>query len=493
MRDQEAGLKEGERVQDTNKAIRILYVDDEPEMLAVTRIHLEETEEFIVDTVSSAISALTSFPIQSYDAIVSDYLMPDMDGITFLKEVRRRYGEIPFILFLGKGDEEILIDAINNGADFYLHKSKSKELPFVELAYGIRQAVAKKRAKDAIRESEEKYRSILENASEIVYSLTPEGIISYVSPNVTDILGYSHDEVIGKPALSFLHPDDYSLIRDQFYTTLKTGRKTSNIVYRLRHKEGSWQWHSQSYLPIRDADGEIAGVQGISYDITEQKKSEDALRIANRQLNLLTDITRHDILNSVMVILGNLSLLEMDYKDPGLLTYIQKIKSATIEIQSQIEFTRAFGELCSHDPKWIPLETVMPNSSLPDSVTFITDLENVSIFVDPMIKKVFFNLLDNSLRHGHRVTTIHSFVLESENNLTIVWEDNGAGIDPLEKEKIFNRGYGKHTGLGMFLIREILSLTGITIHETGVYEQGARFEIVVPKGAWCRDMIPESG
>ncbi|MBN1167006.1 MAG: PAS domain S-box protein [Methanospirillaceae archaeon] len=492
MRDQESYLRFGERLQDTNKAIRVLYVDDEPEMLAVTGIHLEETGEFIVDTVSSAVSALSSFSIQSYDAVVSDYQMPEMDGIAFLKEVRRRYGDIPFILFLGKGDEEILIDAINNGADFYLQKSKSKELPFVELAYGIRQAVAKKRAKDAIRESEEKYRSILENASEIVYSLTPEGIVSYISPNVTDILGYTYDEVMGKPALSFLHPDDYSLIRDHFNNTLKTGKKTSNIVYRVRHKEGSWQWHSQSYLPIRDAENRIAGVQGISYDITEQKKTEDALRIANRQLSLLTEITRHDILNSVMVILGNLSLLEMDYKDPGLLTSLQKIKLATIEIQSQIEFTRAFGELCSHDPTWISLDTVMPYSSVPDSVTLITDLQNVFIFVDPMIQKVFFNLLDNSLRHGRRVTTIHSFLVESGNDIIVVWEDNGAGIEPSEKERIFQRGYGKHTGLGMFLIREILSLTGISIHETGVYGQGVRFEMVVPKGAWCREIIPES-
>jgi signal transduction histidine kinase len=113
-------------------------------------------------------------------------------------------------------------------------------------------------------------------------------------------------------------------------------------------------------------------------------------------------------------------------------------------------------------------------------------MQNISIFADPMLEKVFFNLLDNSVRHGQHVTEIRVSAHESENELTVFWEDNGVGITMQEKEKIFERGYGKNTGFGMFLVREILLLTGILICETGEEGKGARFEILVPKGAYRR-------
>jgi signal transduction histidine kinase len=107
------------------------------------------------------------------------------------------------------------------------------------------------------------------------------------------------------------------------------------------------------------------------------------------------------------------------------------------------------------------------------------------VFADPLIVRVFFNLLDNSLRHGERVTEIHVSSHLSKEDLVVVWEDNGVGIPDEDKERIFERGFGKNTGLGMFLVREILSLTGITIAETGDPGYGVRFEMVVPKGMWC--------
>jgi signal transduction histidine kinase len=96
----------------------------------------------------------------------------------------------------------------------------------------------------------------------------------------------------------------------------------------------------------------------------------------------------------------------------------------------------------------------------------------------------FFNLLDNSIRHGQRVSGIRVSHHRSGDNLIVVWENNGTGIPVHEKERIFDRGFGKNTGLGMFMVREILALTDITITETGEPDKGARFEILVPKGAY---------
>ena len=106
------------------------------------------------------------------------------------------------------------------------------------------------------------------------------------------------------------------------------------------------------------------------------------------------------------------------------------------------------------------------------------------VFADPLIVKVFFNLIDNALRYGGKITTIRFSAEESDGDHIVVCEDDGIGISAVEKEKIFDRGFGKNTGLGFSLPVSILDITGITIRETGEEGKGARFEIMVPKGMW---------
>ena len=113
------------------------------------------------------------------------------------------------------------------------------------------------------------------------------------------------------------------------------------------------------------------------------------------------------------------------------------------------------------------------------------DPKNPEIFADPIFEKVFYNLIDNALRYGGAgMKTIRVSSQESDARLTILCEDDGVGITTEDKKKLFTRGFGKNTGLGLFLSREILAITGITITEKGVPGKGARFEIALPKGAW---------
>jgi signal transduction histidine kinase len=217
-------------------------------------------------------------------------------------------------------------------------------------------------------------------------------------------------------------------------------------------------------------------------DITERKRSESALIRANRQLTLLNGITRHDILNKVSTARGYLKIAEMKSGDPTQAEYLEKTDAAITAIKSQIEFTRVFQDLGTHDPQWIELDTVMPRAHVPKTISLSANIQGVMLFSDPMLDKIFFNLLDNSIRHGEHVTEIRVSSHQSAGNLLVIWEDNGTGIAADEKERIFERGFGKNTGLGLFLVREILALTGITIAETGEQGKGARFEILVPEG-----------
>ncbi len=107
-----------------------------------------------------------------------------------------------------------------------------------------------------------------------------------------------------------------------------------------------------------------------------------------------------------------------------------------------------------------------------------------------MLERVFFNLIDNAVKHGVRVTAITVRCEREPDGILVIVEDNGVGIPAGEKEKIFERGFGKNTGLGLFLVREILAITGITIKEAGVYGKGARFEITVPRGVYRFPKVP---
>jgi len=124
--------------------IDVLYVDDEPSLLDIGKLFLEESGDFNVSTAISAADGIRLLGQERFDAIVSDYQMPGMDGISFLIEVRKIHDGLPFILFTGKGREEIVIQAINEGADFYLQKSGDPNAMYAELEHMIRKAIERR-------------------------------------------------------------------------------------------------------------------------------------------------------------------------------------------------------------------------------------------------------------------------------------------------------------------------------------------------------------
>jgi len=242
---------------------------------------------------------------------------------------------------------------------------------------------------------------------------------------------------------------------------------------------------------LRTPAGEPSGMVYVGRDNTGRKNAEEAVRNAYRQLTLLSGITRHDILNNITVILGFLSLAKTKSSNPEMALFIQKILDRTLQVQDQIEFTRIYETLGSTAPRWQDLHEALVKNPVPPGITVSGDGAGIEVYADVMFGKVFSNLIDNSVRHGERVTSIGLVARVQEKTLIIRYEDNGTGIPADRKEKIFQRAFGKNTGLGLFLVREILSITGITIRETGEPGAGARFEMVVPEGAWRSGPAPK--
>jgi CheY-like chemotaxis protein len=155
--------------------ISLLYVDDEPDLLDLCKLFLEREGDFSVATVASAKEGLQILNKGTIDAIVSDYQMPGMDGIEFLKHVRTDFKEIPFILFTGKGREEVVIEAIENGADFYLQKGGDPRAQFSELSHKIRQAFRRKKAEEELR----MMKATVSNAAEGILWINEHGGITF--------------------------------------------------------------------------------------------------------------------------------------------------------------------------------------------------------------------------------------------------------------------------------------------------------------------------
>jgi len=268
---------------------------------------------------------------------------------------------------------------------------------------------------------------------------------------------------------------NYEFLEAEVVERRKTQEKLEELTRRLEDR-------------ISERTRELADANiKLTEDLVKRRKVEASLATANQKLSLLAQITRHDISNRVFSLLMEIDLAKSGSVDPGLLKSFERLEQTSMAIQEQVEFARNYHDIGTHAPGWYPVTPVIRNAATQlDSpgIEITVDCNAVEVFADAMISKVFYNLILNAIQHGEHVTLITFSHRISGTDLVITCEDNGVGVAPQLKDQIFKSGVGKGTGYGLFLIREILSITDITICETGEPGKGARFEITVPKGAW---------
>jgi PAS domain S-box-containing protein len=313
-----------------------------------------------------------------------------------------------------------------------------------------------------------------------------EGNFLYANQKTFDIHGFSRDEFMKLRLHELDTPESAALIESRMQEILEKGEGSLSVTHRMKGG-GS----VPLFVTVKFASwlGKPA-IISVATDLSERLKAEDALRTANRKLNLLSSLTRHDINNQLTIIQGYVTLLAEGQTDPGMVEKIGIIQRATDRIAAMIRFTKEYENVGVENPAWQDVRHLVDSAAAEvqfGSIQVINDIpEGTEVFADPLIRRVLFNLVENSVRYGERVTAIRFSAEEKGGSLSIVCEDDGVGVLPGEKEKIFERGYGKNTGMGLFLSREILGITGITITENGEPGKGARFEITVPPGKFRR-------
>ncbi|MDD1727910.1 MAG: PAS domain S-box protein [Methanospirillum sp.] len=784
----------------------VLYVDDEPQLLDLGQIYLQKRWGMTVATALSVQEALEKLQNTSYDAIISDYQMPEMDGISFLKKIRKEKNTSPFILFTGRGREEVVIDALNSGADYYLQKGGNPSAQFSELYNMVSKAVEKKRAENEIRRINHHLNSIINHLPDPTFVVDINGKIISWNHAIEKTTGFSSVETLGRVADSIFHqlygmnhlslvhaiinPDsdihqmhdrirydgdtvtaemqvtdqsqkkvilwckasplynegdqitgaietirDITSIRENEVKLRETNQQLQNIIgfipdptfvinnegriiawnraieqltgipdtemigkdayaysvplyserrpilvdllfdenldirnrydfiesigknlvaelyiEALNDGNGAYLWVIAA--PLYDTEGNITGaiesirdissrkilelelqkkyeelagsyeeiaaqneeirvsfdeisrqkvnlvkserqfrnlvehlpdgviihtndviryvnrmaykilgysgpdqligrfaldivhpdqreniadliskaavlkrpffeeiflredgteivveVTGIKLqgqepgskmtifrDVSKEQKRKTALRQAQKKLELLSSITRHDVKNQVCTLMSILEMLsDGEVTKPGAVL-LQKALIPCNNILDGMKTTFEYQTLGIKDPQWFNIRDIVLHAAQVHQIKkdFYTYCgENAEIYADPLIGKVVENLMDNSVRHGKNLTHITCNTEQVDDHLVFIYEDDGGGIPDHEKKRIFQEGYGKNSGLGLFLINEILAMTGITITERGTYGIGVRFEMRIPHEKWRIVSKPE--
>lgn len=512
--------------------IRILHLDDEPIILDITRMYLERTGKIQVDCVSEAKEALRLLATSRYDAIISDYEMPVMDGIEFLKEVRECGYDLPFILFTGRGREEVVIRAFNNGATFYLQKGGDPGSQYTELVKKVTLAAGQFRTRQKIQHLYQIFQAL----REVSGTLHGEEEIGWKLQNVCKIIssgqGYQNVRIVlfdrdGGVRSIFQTGLDERM--EEFTSFVKSGNRTSCTKRALElNREPvicepsqtcvSCPLHSdhlgQFALTMRlEHAGEVYGIISVTlladfahdpdeqimftelaneiayaihhYTLEEEQTAMEALMGTSRKLHIINSITRHDIRNQLTVQMNTYELL-LEYAElyPDIRKFVTNLGSSINSIMEHLVFSEVYQKIGIQRPRWLSVGAIIEGITCSHEFGDISILHStgtVEVYTDVMFGKIITNLIENAIMHGKRVTTVQIGFFDQINQGVLVIEDDGIGVPDELKMRIFEKGFGSNTGLGLYYTREILGITGMEIAETGENLKGARFEIRIPK------------
>lgn len=723
--------------------IRILYLDDDEGLLEIGKLFLEMEGDFSVETTTSPKAALRMIAAKECDAVLSDYQMPVMNGIEFLKKVRQLDENIPFIIFTGRGREEVVIEALNSGADFYLQKGGEPTSQFIELKNALRTLVDRSATEQRLRRTESMLFTMAKHVRDVIFRIStyPRLEVEYISPAIVSITGYEQNEFYDDPSLMFnlIHPDDRSLMErwavgemiagdhtlrwltkenrtiwieqsnvpivdnggraiafegiardvtrrmeneselrrsmelyrlmadnttdlvwitdldhkvtygspslmwmcpegdygltgklselmsedtsEEYHSIIfemlsplfdlledrhqrremdgdigpKDYQRTYNIKFTLlrqdnghpkgvlsvardvtdrlgaidkarkeeqflqmilssiqdgitvmdldkrimmvnptleqwypdqgdlvgkkcheafhlnhapcddcpmeeilrtgepnrhnvprRNSEGAVVgWVERHIFPLYSENGELTGRIEYLRDISDQLQVENDLDRAKEKIKILDTITRHDIMNQLAILKGNMQLMRVTNKDFAKSRYVEAMQRSAESIERQVRFAKDYQNLGQNGLIWQSVEEVFRRSlefQTVDDIDIVTNLRGLFLRSDRMVERVFYNLIDNTLEHGGDVTRITLEMDVRPDGLALIYTDDGKGVQWDRKESIFQIVHGERSGLGLFLCRSILEMSNIEIVENGEPGKGVRFEMFVTPG-----------
>jgi PAS domain S-box-containing protein len=374
--------------------------------------------------------------------------------------------------------------------------AKNKEGHIVGIVGVANDITERKKSVAILLRSEERFRQLSDNAEEWVWEVDSKGLYTYSSSVVEKLLGFKPEEIVGtKYFYDLFVEDERERLKAAAFGAFANKGSFSGFENRNVKKNSNIVLFSTSGVPILDDKGDLLGYRGLDIDITERKKTEeelsramDRLVLVNEKLGVVGSLTRHDVGNKLMTAKSNLYLLKKQIGDnPKLTKYVDNVETALASSDEIFEFSRFYEKIGVEKPSaehvfecFNQAIALMPNLG---KVEIINDCRGLVVEADSLLKQLFYNFLDNSMKHGEKVTQIHLHYTQDVEGVKLFYEDNGIGMTEAYKLKLFTEGFstGKSTGLGLFLTKKMMDVYGWTIEEKGESCIGAKFIMTIPK------------
>ena len=488
------------------KPLKVLVVEDSEDDTYLIIRELKRADYTVEFTrVDNAPDVLRELKNGKWDIIISDFSMPTLTGMEVLEFVKNEQLEIPFIIVSGVIGEDKAVSAMKAGAHDYLMKDSLKRLvPAVERElreYEIK--CGRKRAEQALRESEDKYRTIFESTGTAMAIIDEDMNISLVNEETQKLFGYSSDDFAGKKWTDFIVPDDLDRMREYHSKRWTSGTVPSGYEFRLIAKDGNIR---NVYLTIAVIPNTKKSIASL-LDITERKAIERSLEKhvqelarSNAELRQFTYVASHDLQEPLRMISSYSQLISKRYKgrlDPDADEFIGFIVQSIANMKALLDDLLEYGRLgfrgrqFREDETKKALDQAIRNlkHSIQESGAVIEVGEMPVLYADhAQITQVFQNFISNAIKFRRQTSpriVIAAEILGNEWRFSI--KDNGIGIEDAYFEKIFeifqrlhNRNTYPGTGIGLAICKKIIENHNGRIWVESVLDKGSTFYFTIP-------------
>ncbi|MFD1641738.1 response regulator [Halohasta litorea] len=449
-----------------SEPIRVLHVDDEPDFGDLVALYLERIDPVLqVTTVTNVEDAWTHLEENTVDCLVSDYEMPETDGIELLRDVREEYPNLPYILFTGQGSEKVASEAISAGVTDYLQKSGNREV-YELLANRITQAVGHSQSERYATLAREQLQSLFDQIDGF-YAVDGEWTVTYWNEQMADRTGSTPEDVIGEP-LWEVHPTiSETGVEDALRSVSETGETVETEAY----LEAADRWVTIRAHPVGD------NVFVHSTDVTGDKRRVQELTRRNQRLESVARTLSHDLKTPLNVAEGRLELAE----ETGELTHLETVASAHNRMQNLINELLRMARQEEFEKTTVELTELLTEAwafaETGDAELRIDVAETASLRADEsQLQRIFENLFENAVEHGdaERITVGSGM---SETALYVA--DDGSGLPEITKD-MFESGVttaDEGTGYGLSIVKQIVHEHDWEIESTTAASGGVRFNI----------------
>ncbi len=492
----------------TDESLKILLLEDSIEDAGLITWAIKKSGiRFDVERVDNREDYISRIRNFDPDIILSDHTLPQFNSMEALKICKKEAPITPFILVTGSVSEEFAVESLNEGADDYLLKGNLTRLPSAILgAIKRKQSELEKNiAVEMLRESEEHFRGLIENSTDIFAIIDSKNNILYLSPSVKKILGYKVEELKNKNIKDFVHPEDQVYAHKIVEKFHKNTAELSFTEFRFIHKNDTWRYLECVSQPDKRQEFLIVNIR----DITERRLVEQDLKSKNlelekinKELDSFVYSASHDLRAPLKSVLGLVNLSKMEYEMnnfSGLQEYTSLIESCisklddTIQkiinysgnarsevVMEGIDFKQIIDDIFEK-LKYIPRCTKIKKTLLiDDSEVFFSDKNRMVI--------IFNNLISNAIKYSNSSidnSFINIHIIINKEEAVINFEDNGIGINENYIDKIFNMFYratekSDGSGLGLYIVKEIVDKLNGSIKVSSVLNKGTRFVIRLP-------------